>query len=297
MSQNNNPYDPYVPPQSGQYIPPPPPQYSGADIPPDSPHHGNSTPRQGRGLAGWLTSGALAVWGVVKYGLVLMAKIPALGTVLSGLVAVGAYALLFPWQVAVGLVVLILIHELGHVAEIRRQGLAASAPIFIPFFGAGIFMRGHAQTPIKQAEIAIAGPIAGTVGALAAFVLFSATRNPLYLVWAYFGFWINLFNLIPFGFLDGGWILAPISKWIQLAGLAVILVLVFAVHLSPIVLLVVLFGLPMVYRRFRDRTYDQYLTSDPLPERLTITALWIALVAFLGVAFYNTEGLLQSGLR
>lgn len=294
MSQN----DPYLPPPPGD-SPPPPPQYRAqADIPPDSSYHYSPAPRQSnRGAFGWLTSALLAVWGVVKYGVVLLGKFPAVATLLSGLLSVGAYALLFPWQVAVGLVLMIFIHEMGHVAEIRRQGMAATAPIFMPFFGAAIFMRQHAQTPVKQAEIGIAGPIAGTLGAVAALVLYASTHVELFLVWAYFGFLINLFNLIPFAMLDGGWILAPISKWVQVAGLGVLVALFFAGTVNPLVLVIVLFGMPMVWRRFRDPAYDAYLTSDPAPARYTVGALWLALLIFLGVAFFQTEGLLHTVLR
>jgi len=119
----------------------------------------------------------------------------------------------------------------------------------------------------------------------------------LFLVWAYFGYWINLFNLIPFGMLDGGWILAPVSKWIQVAGLAILAGLFFAGLINPLVLIVVAIGMPMVYRRFREPDYDAYLTSGPASARLAIGATWLALVVFLGVAFYQTEGMLQTFLR
>jgi Zn-dependent protease len=192
---------------------------------------------------------------------------------------------------------MILIHEMGHVVELQRQGVAATAPIFIPIFGAAIFNRSHAQSPLHQAQIGIAGPIAGTLGAVGALALYSATREPLFLVWAYWGFWLNLFNLIPFGFLDGGWILAPISKWVQVGGLALLVVLFFAGVLNPLVILIVFLGFPMVMRRFRDRAYDAYLTSGPAAGRAILTATWLGLVVFLGVAFYQTESLLQSILR
>src|SRR5206468_12693322 len=81
MSQN----DPYLPPQGGQYIPPPPPYEATSDIPPESPYHSSPAPQQGsRGLVGWLASAALAVWAVVKYGLLLVVKVPALATLLTG---------------------------------------------------------------------------------------------------------------------------------------------------------------------------------------------------------------------
>src|SRR5439155_702000 len=212
-----SPNDPYPPPQGGQYIPPPPPYEASSDVPPESPYPGSPAPQQGsRGLVGWLASAALAVWAVVKYGLLLVVKVPALATLLTGVVSVWAYTLLFPWQVAIGLVVLIFVHEMGHVLEIRRQGLAATAPI---------------------------------------------------------------------------------SKWIQVAGLAILAGLFFAGLINPLVLIVVAIGMPMVYRRFREPDYDAYLTSGPASARLAIGATWLALVVFLGVAFYQTEGMLQTFLR
>ncbi len=192
---------------------------------------------------------------------------------------------------------MIFIHEMGHVVEIRRQKMPATAPIFIPFLGAAIFQRAHPTSAIKQAQIGIAGPIAGTLGAIAAVAIFAATNNPLYLVMAYFGFLINLFNLIPFGMLDGGWILAPVSKWIQVAGLALLIGLFFARAVNPLVAIVVLFGMPMVYRRFKDKAYDAYLTSGPSSERLALGLGWLALVVILGFGMYQTESVFATLVR
>ena len=269
-----------------------------ADIPPESPHHYSAAPQSSnRGVLSWLGSAVLAVWAVVKYGLIVVAKVPALATLVTAVISVGAYSLLFPWQVALGLVVMILIHEMGHVVELRRQGVAATAPIFIPIFGAAIFNRSHAQSPLHQAQIGIAGPIAGTLGAMAALAVYASTHQAIYLVWAYWGFWLNLFNLIPFGMLDGGWILAPISKWFQVAGLALLAILFFAGVVNPLVLLVVVLGVPMVLRRFRDPAHDAYLTSGPAPARAVLTAAWLGLVVVLGIAFFQTESLLHTVLR
>jgi Zn-dependent protease len=278
----------------------PPPIYPvSSDIPPQSPYHYSPAPvsRRSGGILGGLITAALAVWAFAKYALLFVAKVPALTTLLTGLVSVGAYALLFPWQVAIGLVAMIFVHEMGHVVEIRRQGMQATAPIFIPFLGAAIFQRSHAQSPVRQAQIGIAGPIAGTLAAIVALVLYVATNVDLFLYWAYLGFWINLFNLIPFGMLDGGWITAPISKWVQVAGLVVLGVLFFAGVVNVLVVIVVALGMGMVYRRFRDRAFDTYLTSGPASARYAIGAAWLALVVFLGVAFYQTELMVEALVR
>src|ERR1700716_2776701 len=209
MSQN----DPWAPGQ----VPPPPPQYPvTSDIPPDSPQHYSPAPSSGnRSLLGGIGAAVLAVWGFVKYGLLFAFKIPAFATIVSLVVSFGGYAIFYgPWFAA-SLVAMILVHEMGHVVEIRRQGMKATAPIFIPFMGAAIFQRSHPTDALKQAQIGIAGPIAGTLASVAALVLFGATGFKWLAFWAFIGFAINLFNMIPFGMLDGAWVLAAASKWFQ----------------------------------------------------------------------------------
>ncbi len=281
MSQN----DPYTPPQGGQYIPPPPPYQATSDIPPQSPYHYSPAPRQSdRGALGWLASGALAVWAVVKYGLIVLVKLPAGATILSLLVSFGGYAVFFgPWF-AVALVVMILVHEMGHVVEIRRQGMQATAPIFIPFLGAAIFQRSHPTDALKQAQVGIAGPIAGTLGATVAFLLYGSTGNPVFLSMAWIGFYINLFNLIPLWQLDGAWILGPVSPWFQVAALAVIGVGALTLHffLSPLLLIFALLGIPTLLARFRNRS-NPYYTSVPATGRWAMGFAWIGLVVYLGI--------------
>jgi Zn-dependent protease len=301
--------NPERPAEGGQYIPPQPTHFSpdgkwfwdgtkwaptyGADIPAQSPQHYSPAPsRRTSGIGAGLLAGLAAAWAYGKYVLLVALKVPGFATVLTGVLAVGSYALFFPWQVAIGIVVMIFIHEMGHVVEIRRQKMPATAPIFIPFLGAAIFQRAHPSTAIKQAQIGIAGPIAGTLAAIAAVALFAATNNTLYLVVAYLGFFINLFNLIPFGMLDGGWILAPVSKWIQVAGLALLLGLFLLHAVNLLVALVVALGMPMVYRRFKDKAYDAYLTSGPASERLGLGLGWLALVVILGFGMFQTETVL-----
>jgi Zn-dependent protease len=290
-----------TPPPGGDYIPPPPPPAYPvtSDIPPQSPYHYSPAPahKARRGLLGGLGGLLVAAFAYGKYAALLIFKIPGLATLGSALVSVAAYSLWGgPWF-AVGLVLMILVHEMGHVVEIRRQGMQATAPIFIPFLGAAIFQRSHAQSPMRQAQIGIAGPIAGTIGATAALVLYGSTHWTVLLGWAYLGFLINLFNMIPFGMLDGGWILAPVSKWIQVAGLAVLAGLYFAHLISPLVIIIVILGLPVVFQRFRNPAHDAYLTSGPAGPRYAMGAAWLVLVAYLAFSFFQTESMLTTFVR
>src|SRR5207253_9047263 len=198
------------------------------------------TPSQsGRQAAGWLGVAAAALFALFKYGGVLLLKLPALGTLVSVLISFAGYAWLRgPWFAA-ALISMIFVHEMGHVLEIRRQGMQATAPIFIPFLGAAIFQRSHPTTALKQAQIGIAGPIAGTIGATAAWILYGATQNPVFLLAASIGFFLNLFNLIPVWQLDGAWILAPVSPWFQVVGLGMIAVSVLVFHFASFFLIII----------------------------------------------------------
>jgi Zn-dependent protease len=290
-----------IPPEGGEHIPPPPPPSYPvtSDIPPQSPHHYSPAPvpKRNRGLLGGLAALLLGALAYGKYALLVIFKVPALATLGTALVSVAAYSFLGgPWF-AVGLVAMIFVHEMGHVVEIRRQGMQATAPIFIPFLGAAIFQRSHAQSPMRQAQIGIAGPVAGTIGATAALVLYGSTHWVVLLMWAYYGFLINLFNMIPFGMLDGGWILAPVSKWIQVAGLAVLAFLWVDGLISPLVIIIVVLGLPIVFQRFRNPAMDAYLTSGPAGPRYAMGAAWLGLVAYLSFFFFQTEQMLGPFLR
>ena len=122
-------------------------------------------------------------------------------------VSVGGYALIWGWRFAVGFVLLILVHELGHFVEARRQGLNPQLPVFIPFLGAYVALRGQPFDPWRNALVSIAGTVAGGVGALVCLVYVNVIDSGLLRALAYAGFFLNLVNLVPIGFLDGGHIL------------------------------------------------------------------------------------------
>jgi Zn-dependent protease len=127
-------------------------------------------------------------------------------------ISVGAYALIGGWAWGIGLVLLILVHELGHFAEARRWGLEVSAPRFIPFFGAYVLIQRAPGNPWRSALIALAGPFAGSIAALACLVVGETQDSHLFMTLAYTGFLLNLFNLIPIGFLDGGAVTRAIGE-------------------------------------------------------------------------------------
>jgi Zn-dependent protease len=118
-------------------------------------------------------------------------------------VAVGGYALLWGWRFGVGIVVLILAHEMGHFIEAKRQGLDPALPIFIPFVGAYVAIRNARINPWQHALVALAGPFAGGLAATAVWLVGESDGSRLLQALAYFGFMLNLINLAPLWILDG----------------------------------------------------------------------------------------------
>jgi Zn-dependent protease len=125
-------------------------------------------------------------------------------TFLSMLLSLGVYWTLWGWPFALGLVLSIYVHEMGHVIALRRYGFKATAPMFIPGLGAVIRLRQQIVNPREDADIGLAGPIYGLGAAVAALVIWLITQRPIFAAIAGVGAWINMFNLLPIAFLDGG---------------------------------------------------------------------------------------------
>src|SRR5260221_12736221 len=119
---------------------------------------------------------------------------------------------------AVGFVFLIFVHECGHLIAARRIGLKVGAPVFIPFMGAFIGLKEAPRNAWIEAQVGIGGPLLGTAGAVFCYGLYLVTGNPLFSALAYTGFFLNLFNLAPVGFLDGGRLAPALSPWLWLGG-------------------------------------------------------------------------------
>jgi Zn-dependent protease len=127
-------------------------------------------------------------------------------------VSFAVYSLWFrSWEFGLGFVLLILVHELGHVVEARRQGVPVTLPTFIPFFGAFVTVRQGGIAPWRSALISLAGPFVGGLGAAAVWAAGSARDTTWLIVLANIGFLLNAFNLLPIGFLDGGTVFRSIS--------------------------------------------------------------------------------------
>ena len=180
----------------------------------------------------------------------LLLKVKFLGTALTMLVSIGAYALLFPVWFAVGIVALIWVHEMGHVVQLKREGIEASAPMFIPFLGAFVAMKQMPKDALAEARVGLAGPVLGTLGGLAVLGLYAATGEPVFLGLAYFNFIINLFNLAPLLPLDGGRAVGALSLVFQMLGLVMMVVMVFV---APIMAFVAILGLPELWNRWKAR--------------------------------------------
>jgi Zn-dependent protease len=134
----------------------------------------------------------------------LLLGLTKMGTLLSMLAAAGVYWTLWGWKFALGIVGSIYVHEMGHVAALRRYGIKASAPMFLPGIGAVIRLRQHPATVGEDARVGLAGPMWGLGAAIAAYGVYLATGSAIWAAIAHFGAWVNLFNLLPFWQLDGG---------------------------------------------------------------------------------------------
>jgi Zn-dependent protease len=227
-----------------------------------------------------------------KFIIASLKGVKFIGTGFSAILSIGAYALLFPWQFAVGLVVLIFIHELGHVVVLRRYGVPATAPIFIPFLGAYIGMKQLPKNAVMEAYVGLGGPIIGSLAAFAAYGVYRATDSDLFLVLAYIGIILNLFNLLPILPLDGGRAVGAISRWFWVAGFAGLIALL-VVRPSPILFLILLFGAPELLNAIRGRCESEYYRV-PASERLTIAAIYFGLMLILGFSMYELGGLVEA---
>jgi len=176
-----------------------------------------------RGLGGAATA-AVVLAGKLKFLLLGLTKA---STFISMFAFFGVYWSIYGWPLALGLVLSIYIHEMGHVWMLRRLGIAAGAPLFIPGVGAVVMLKQHVTDPVTDAKIGLAGPIWGLAAALAAAAVYVTTQSRVWLAIAELTGFINLFNLIPVWQLDGSrgfHALSQAQRWL-IVGIVVVALL------------------------------------------------------------------------
>jgi Zn-dependent protease len=274
VEQNENPHDNFPPPEAQ------PPQ------PPPRPGFGQKLKKTlgpiGAGIVALFAKFKIALVFIVKYGwLVLKTG----GTML---LSIWVYAMFWGVWFAVGFVVLIFVHECGHLLAAKRFGLKVGAPVFIPFLGALIALKEAPRNAWVESVVGIGGPVLGSAGALACEGLYLATGSLMFRGLAHTGFLLNLFNLMPIGVLDGGRIVSALSPWLWLVGLAVLLFLTIT-QFNFILLLILLMSLPRLFSLFRPKTDDQLRYYEVTPQqRVVMSVAYFGLIAALVVGMRMT---------
>ena len=210
----------------------------------------------------------------------LIAGVLKLKTLATMVLSIGLYATEWGLPFAIGFVLLIFVHELGHWIVLHREGIPAGAPVFIPFLGAFIAMRGRPRDAFVEAKVALGGPVLGSLAAWAVLAAGLLTQRPLLVTLGHAGILLNLFNLIPVSPLDGGRAAGAFSRTFWLVGYA-LGVLAVVVTRSPLLLLVLVVGLFTLWQRWRHPVpgYD----AIPRARRLLVGVAYATLVIALAL--------------
>jgi Zn-dependent protease len=248
-----------------------------------APQRGGLRGRIGSALAALVALGA-KFFAVLKGAVLILPKLKLLTTAGTALVSVAAYSLFFGWWFAVGFVVLLFVHEMGHVFQLRREGIKASAPMFIPFMGALITAKSLGENALAEARVGLAGPILGTVGSGVCLAIGEAANSDFFRALAYIGFFLNLFNLLPIVPLDGGRAMAAMAPWMWFLGFGALVALELLAP-NPILLIIVFFAGFELYRRWKQRksgSIEQaaYYRVSPR-NRLLVGAVYLGLIGLL----------------
>lgn len=202
----------------------------------------------------------------------------------SMVLMIAVYGMAYGWWFAVGFVLLIFVHECGHLLAAKRLGLKTGAPIFIPFMGAIIALKDAPPNAWVEAQVGIGGPLLGALGAAVCEGIYLLTGNLIFRALAYSGFFLNLFNLAPISPLDGGRIVTALSPWFWVAGLVILILLpvLQIIHLNLLVALIVIFSLPRLFMLFRKKTDAELRYFEVTPaQRWTMAAMYFGLIGLL----------------
>jgi len=258
---------------------------------PAPPPRDDERPAWRRALGGLAALGVLVAKFAAKAKglLLLLPKLKLFTTSASMLVSVGAYSLIWGWKFAIGFVLLLLVHELGHVIQLRREGIPASAPMFIPFLGALVAMKEMPKDAAAEARVGLAGPVLGSLAALVPLALYGLTGDELFKALAFVGFFLNLFNLLPVLPLDGGRAMAALSPWMWLVGFGLLIAATIAFP-NPIMILILLFGGLETWRRWQNRKSPESREFHRVAPgaRVAIAVVYLGLAAALALGMDAT---------
>lgn len=217
--------------------------------------------------------------GICIGGIMAMLELDSvLSTTASMLLSVAVYAVAFDWRFSVGFVILLLVHELGHVLASWVMGIGTSALLFIPFIGAVVRLSSPPATVKSEANIALGGPALGTLSALICLAVYFWTDDVLMLALSYTACLINLFNLIPCAPFDGGRIGTAISPYFwRLGSLVLAIVLIYSKNI--IILLVFLCSLT----KWGQADYDSEYYRLSIRQRLVVAGQYFGLLSVLGI--------------
>jgi Zn-dependent protease len=238
--------------------------------------------------------GAAIVAFLAKFKVILLAlpKIKLLATSATMLVSIVAYASIWGFSFAIGFVILLLVHEMGHVIQLRRMGIKASAPMFIPFMGALITSKSLGDDAAAEARVGLAGPILGSIGAGVCLLIWHFTGHSYWRALAFTGFFLNLFNLLPVLPLDGGRAMAAMAPAVWFLGFAGMIALAI-VFPNPIILIILVFAALETMRRWKLRKAGgaeqeaYYRVSGR--DRAYIGFLYLGLIAALVIGMHATH--------
>ena len=212
----------------------------------------------------------------------------------SMLITIGVYAMVWGWWYAIGFVILLMLHECGHLIVAKKFGLKVSAPMFIPFVGAFILLKEAPRNAWMEAWVGIGGPLFGSLAALICHALGLYLNIPLLVALAYSGYFLNLFNLAPVGMLDGGRIVTALSPWLWLPGFALLAWLGWT-RPNMIIWILLFMSLPRIFSLFRKRTEEEQRYFQVAPaRRLTMGAMYFGLMAALVVGMHIAQTQLHS---
>lgn len=215
------------------------------------------------------------------------------------LLSVVLYAFIYGWRFAVGFVGLMFVHEAGHYIAAKRRGLDVGAPTFIPFVGAWVQLKDLPHDAETEAYVGLGGPLLGTVGAIAVYVLAKSYDANWLLAVAYSGFFLNLFNLIPLSPFDGGRITAVLGPRIWLVGVPVLGAL-FLYRPSPMLLLVAFLAAPQLWKAIKyrkDSPEAQTYYAVSARTKWEYGSYYLLLLVFLALMTYDVHGQLEASRR